>query len=156
MKRGPIMHKTTAAAAGARRVRAQQQPKARAFSTPTQCRLALAAVVLHDVGSWAGQGCRRPRTAPSAGPARHLRPAAHGQRPAGRPDVTTSLAQKRAERGTAGGCFPKTGLARPVHTTNHTHCTEGCMKAAITIYVLQGGYKEDFLTALAHIKQKQN
>ena len=141
------MHKTTAAV-GARRVRAKQQPKARAFSTPTQCRLALAAVVLHDVGSWLARAAE--------GRARLAALATHGQRPAGRPDVTTSLAQKRGERGTAEGCFPKTGLARPVHTTNHTHCTEGCMKAAITIYVLQGGYKEDFLTALAHIKQKQN
>ena len=45
---------------------AQQQPKARAFSTPTQCRLALAAVVLHDVGSWlakAAEGRAWPRTA---------------------------------------------------------------------------------------------
>ena len=152
------MHKTTAAA-GARRVRAQQQPKARAFSTPTQCRLALAAVVLHDVGSWLARAAkgraRHPRPA-TRGTLGRPRAATHGQRPAGRADVTTSLAQKRGERGTAEGCFPKTGLARPVHTTNHTHCTEGCMKAAITIYVLQGGYKEDFLTALAHIKQKQN
>ena len=75
------MHKTTAAAAvaaaGARRMRTrvQQQPKARAFSTPTQCRLALAAVVLHDVGGWparaAQRGCRRPCVAGHFG---HTRP----------------------------------------------------------------------------------
>ena len=150
------MHKTTAAAAGARRVRAQQQPKARAFSTPTQCRLALAAVVLHDVGSWLARAAkgraRHPRPA-TRGTLGRPRAATHGQRPAGRADVTTSLAQKRGERGTAEGCFPKTGLARPVHTTNHTHCTEGCY------YRLYMYYKvaiKRTLTALAHIKQKQN
>ena len=57
---------------------AQQQPKARAFSTPTQCRLAQAAVVLHDVGSWqakaaegrarpAARGHARPKTSRSRG-----------------------------------------------------------------------------------------
>ena len=88
------MHKTmaaaaAAAAAGARRVRAQQQPKARAFSTPTQCRLALAAVVLHDVGRrLAGAAEGRARPAHSA----HTRPKTS------RSDATTRRAQKRGAR----------------------------------------------------------
>ena len=81
---------------------AQQQPKARAFSTPTQCRLALAAVVLHDVGSWLAEGCQRPRAAPSAGHARYPRPAARGHT---RPKTSRSAGRHYQSR-------PKEGRAR--------------------------------------------
>ena len=81
---------------------AQQQPKARAFSTPTQCRLALAAVVLHDVGSRLAEGCQRPRAAPTAGHARHPRPAARGH---ARPKTNRSAGRHYQSR-------PKEGRAR--------------------------------------------
>ena len=123
------MHKTTAAA-GARRVRAKQQPKARAFSTPTQCRLALAAVVLHDVGSWLARAAE--------GRARPAALATHGQRPAG----WTSLPVSPKRGASEGPQVPFQKLALQGRYIQRTIRT--ALKAAITIYVLQGGYKEDF------------
>ena len=143
------MHKTTAAAAGARRVRAlSSSQKHVLFPLLHSAGLPWAAVVLHDVGSWLARaglpkaargraarfGHTRPKTSRSAG--RHYQWAR-----------------------------PKEGRARdrrllsknwPCKAGTYNGTIRTALKAAITIYVLQGGYKEDFLTALAHIKQKQN
>jgi hypothetical protein len=107
-----------------------------------------AAFVLHDVGSWLARAAEGRRARPRR-PARfgHTRPKT--SRSAGRHHQ--SRPKRRASEGPQAA-FQKLALqGRYIQRTIRT-----ALKAAITIYVLQGGYKEDFLTALAHIKQKQN